>query len=162
MRQARACSPRRGSRYGHRDAHRDNFEGTWGKAVILDQAMIVPLSGLYAKELLDQTLVVLGAEFGRTPRINGNDGRDHHNRTFERSRACWPGLGSRMWGDVRVGWRVHRLRRGHAQREFGRGSPSTRSPGSSWTTRFDNRRPMFIIVFSSWQIFSDTSWSIHE
>ena len=33
------------------------------------------LAGLQAKELLDQTLVVLGTEFGRTPGINDNDGR---------------------------------------------------------------------------------------
>ncbi len=32
---------------------------------------------LQTKGLLDQTLVVLGTEFGRTPRINDNDGRDH-------------------------------------------------------------------------------------
>ena len=32
--------------------------------------------------LLDQTLVVLGTEFGRTPWINGNDGRDHHDEAF--------------------------------------------------------------------------------
>ena len=28
------------------------------------------------------SLVVLGTEFGRTPRINGRDGRDHHNKAF--------------------------------------------------------------------------------
>ncbi len=32
------------------------------------------LADLQAKGLLHQTLVVLGSEFGRTPRINDNDG----------------------------------------------------------------------------------------
>ena len=41
--------------------------------------------------MLDQTLVVLGSEFGRTSRINDNDGRTTATRA---SCACWPGLGS--------------------------------------------------------------------
>jgi uncharacterized protein (DUF1501 family) len=44
--------------------------------------MIVLLSNLQAKGLLDQTLVVLGTEFGRRHRRNENDGRDHHNKGF--------------------------------------------------------------------------------
>jgi hypothetical protein len=33
--------------------------------------------------LLDETLVIWGGEFGRTPMVQGgNDGRDHHNRAF--------------------------------------------------------------------------------
>ena len=47
-----------------------------------DQAMSALLADLQAKGLLDQTLVVLGTEFGRTPRINDADGRDHHNKAF--------------------------------------------------------------------------------
>ena len=31
---------------------------------------------------MDQTLEVLGTEFGRTPRFNGNDGRDHDNEVI--------------------------------------------------------------------------------
>ena len=42
---------------------------------------------LHSKGLLDQTLMVLGTEFGCKLRINDNDGRDHH-----RLHACWPGL----------------------------------------------------------------------
>ncbi len=64
------------------DTHSDNFEGTECQAALLDQAMSTLLADLQAKRLLGQTLVVLGTEFGRTPRINGNDGRDHHNRAF--------------------------------------------------------------------------------
>ena len=57
--------------------HTDNLEGTPRQAAVLDQAMIAQLADLQAKGLLDQTLVVLGTEFGRAPRINGDDGRDH-------------------------------------------------------------------------------------
>ena len=39
--------------------------------------MIAVLADLQPKGLLDQTLVVLATEFGRTPRIHQNDGRDH-------------------------------------------------------------------------------------
>ena len=100
--------------------HSDNFEGTPRQAGVLDQETSALLTDLHAKGLLDQTVVVLGSEFGRTPRINDEDGWDYHNSV----RCLLAGAGSRMWEDVRVGWRVHRLRRGHAQREFGRGSPS--------------------------------------
>jgi hypothetical protein len=42
-----------------------------------DQAMSALLEDLHARGLLDQTLVVSAGEFGRTPRINRNVGRDH-------------------------------------------------------------------------------------
>ena len=56
------------------------------------------VTDLHAKGLLGQTLVVLGTEFGRTPWINDNDGRDHDDETFTcllASRTC----GSTMSGD---------------------------------------------------------------
>ena len=38
---------------------------------------------LKQRGLLDDTLVIWGGEFGRTPMVQGgNDGRDHHNRCF--------------------------------------------------------------------------------
>lgn len=44
----------------------------------LDTAFAALLQDLDSKGLLDSTLVVLGSEFGRTPDINENDGRDHY------------------------------------------------------------------------------------
>ncbi len=35
-----------------------------------------------AKGLLDRTLIVLDTEFGRKPRANDNDGRDHQDKMF--------------------------------------------------------------------------------
>ncbi len=42
---------------------------------ILDKAMTALLPDLQAKWLLNQTLVVLGTEFGLKPRITDNEGR---------------------------------------------------------------------------------------
>jgi hypothetical protein len=42
-----------------------------------DQALSALVEDLAARGLLDTTLVVALGEFGRTPRINGNGGRDH-------------------------------------------------------------------------------------
>ena len=47
-----------------------DFEGRPRQSAASDQAMSALLANLHTKGLLDQTLVVLGTEFGRTPRIN--------------------------------------------------------------------------------------------
>jgi len=45
-----------------------------------------PIAGLLAdladRGLLDETLVIWGGEFGRTPHSQGSDGRDHNNKGF--------------------------------------------------------------------------------
>src|SRR5262249_60732074 len=46
----------------------------------LDQGLTALLEDLGERRLLDNTLVVMMGEFGRTPKINGNAGRDHHGR----------------------------------------------------------------------------------
>jgi hypothetical protein len=43
----------------------------------LDLAYSALLEGLETRGLLDETLVVVMSEMGRTPRVNGNAGRDH-------------------------------------------------------------------------------------
>ena len=60
------------------------------------------LADLNAKGLLNQTLVVLSTEFSRTPWIDNNDGRDHHNRAFS-CLLAWAGIkgGQALRGD---GW----------------------------------------------------------
>jgi hypothetical protein len=40
------------------------------------------IKDLKRRGLLDDTLVVWGTEFGRTPAAQGNDGRDHHPHAF--------------------------------------------------------------------------------
>jgi uncharacterized protein (DUF1501 family) len=43
----------------------------------LDRAYSALLEDLSLRGLLDETLVVAVGEFGRTPKLNGNQGRDH-------------------------------------------------------------------------------------
>ena len=48
-----------------------------------DQPAAALVRDLKARGLLDDTLIIWGGEFGRTPMVQGgNDGRDHHNRCF--------------------------------------------------------------------------------
>ena len=82
------------------DTRADNFEGTPRQAAVLDHAT-APLTDLQAKGLLDQTLVVLATEFGRTPQINDNDGRDRHNKA---STCMLAGAGIRWRGLRGDGW----------------------------------------------------------
>lgn len=60
------------------DTHKNNFERTKTLMGQLDPAMSGLLVDLERRALLDETLVVWMGDFGRTPRINGDDGRDHH------------------------------------------------------------------------------------
>ncbi len=48
----------------------------------MDKAFAALLTDLKQQGMLDSTLVVLGSEFGRTPTINENDGRDHYPKVF--------------------------------------------------------------------------------
>ena len=48
-----------------------------------DRASAALVQDLKQRGLLDDTLVIWGGEFGRTPMVQGgDDGRDHHNRSF--------------------------------------------------------------------------------
>jgi hypothetical protein len=49
-----------------------------------DQASAALVADLKQRGLLDQTIVIWGGEFGRTPMVQGggNDGRDHHPNAF--------------------------------------------------------------------------------
>ena len=62
------------------DTHLDNFTGHKRLLQPLDNALPATLQMLKAKGLLERTLIVVMGEFGRTPKINGNTGRDHYPR----------------------------------------------------------------------------------
>ncbi len=70
--------------YGSWDHHNDLYTANSivQKTAQLDQALTTLLSDLQERGLLEKTLVVLGTEFGRTPKINQNAGRDHHPAAF--------------------------------------------------------------------------------
>lgn len=68
--------------FGSWDTHNANFTRVPELSEELDAAMSALLRDLETRGLLNETLVVLATEFGRTPEINQNDGRDHHPAGF--------------------------------------------------------------------------------
>lgn len=64
------------------DTHAANFTGHAGQAIVLDAALSALIDDLAARDLLDSTVVVVAGEFGRTPRINALEGRDHWPHGF--------------------------------------------------------------------------------
>jgi hypothetical protein len=64
------------------DTHADNFNQVQALCGQLDPALAGLIADLAARGLLDQTLVLCMGEFGRTPVINGDNGRDHWSDAF--------------------------------------------------------------------------------
>jgi len=64
------------------DHHGGLKKGVELKAAEVDQATAALISDLKQRGMLDDTLVVWGGEFGRTPMSQGGDGRDHHIKGF--------------------------------------------------------------------------------
>lgn len=64
------------------DTHGNNFKDLKERLLPpMDEGVSALITDLAARGLLDQTLVLVTGEFGRTPKINANAGRDH-----------WPGV----------------------------------------------------------------------
>lgn len=59
------------------DSHLDNFEQVKNLCSVLDPAWSTLMEDLRERGLLDTTMVVWMGEFGRTPAINKQKGRDH-------------------------------------------------------------------------------------
>ncbi len=68
--------------FGNWDTHNANFTRVPDLCDELDSAMSTLLADLSSRGMLENTLVVLATEFGRTPAINANDGRDHYPKCF--------------------------------------------------------------------------------
>jgi hypothetical protein len=65
------------------DQHGNLTGGVKQNALDTDQASAALVMDLKERGLLEDTIVIWGGEFGRTPMVQGgNDGRDHHNRCF--------------------------------------------------------------------------------
>jgi Protein of unknown function (DUF1501) len=64
------------------DHHADLGNGLPPLLGEVDQAVAALLQDLDAQGLLDRTLVLVTTEFGRTPRLNADNGRDHWPRVF--------------------------------------------------------------------------------
>lgn len=63
---------------GFWDSHHDNFESHRELVPDFDHVTSVLLSDLEDRGLLESTLVIMLSEFGRTPKINKDVGRDHY------------------------------------------------------------------------------------
>ena len=62
------------------DTHSNNFKSLSTKLPRLDRAMSALIQDLEVRGQLDDTIIMMSGEFGRTPRVNGNAGRDHWPR----------------------------------------------------------------------------------
>ena len=68
--------------YGGWDMHNNIEAGIKSQVPAFDQAFATLIRDLDGRGLLDSTLVCIASEFGRTPKINGNAGRDHWPKVF--------------------------------------------------------------------------------
>ena len=60
------------------DTHGQNFEQVKSLCGVLDPAWSMLMTDLEVRGLLDTTTIVWMGEFGRTPKINPQRGRDHY------------------------------------------------------------------------------------
>jgi hypothetical protein len=63
--------------YGRWDSHGQNFDLVRDHGTKLDQGFTALIEDLETRGMLNNVTVVAWGEFGRTPRINNNAGRDH-------------------------------------------------------------------------------------
>ena len=63
-----------------------------------DQCYPALIQDLDERGLLDSTMVIAWGEFGRTPKVNNNRGRDHYPSVFSAALAGGPVQGGRVVG----------------------------------------------------------------
>ncbi|MCG8650640.1 MAG: DUF1501 domain-containing protein, partial [Pirellulales bacterium] len=64
------------------DTHANNFELVKQLSEQLDAGWATLMTELKERNLLDKTTILWAGEFGRTPTINSNGGRDHFPQAF--------------------------------------------------------------------------------
>ncbi len=84
--------------FGNWDMHTDIYDKVGTNAGRMDHAVATLLGDLKSRGLLKSTLVVITSEFGRTPKINQNAGRDHHPGVFSGVLAGGGVKGGQVWG----------------------------------------------------------------
>lgn len=82
------------------DMHNSIFNGPTlpSRAAVLDKGLGNLLKDLSDRGLLEETLIVLATEFGRSPEINYNAGRDHHPAAFSVALAGGGIRGGQFYG----------------------------------------------------------------
>ena len=71
-----------GATNGTWDQHTILKKGHEGNALVADQAVAALIKDLKSRGMLEETLVIWGTEFGRTPDTGNGDGRDHLETAF--------------------------------------------------------------------------------
>ncbi|MBM82238.1 MAG: hypothetical protein CMJ78_16855 [Planctomycetaceae bacterium] len=86
--------------FGSWDMHRGIYDDNTlpARTKVLDNALSALIGDLKEKGLLDETLIVVATEFGRSPKINANAGRDHHPGVFSCALAGGGIKGGRFYG----------------------------------------------------------------
>ena len=83
------------------DQHGNLTAGVRKNAEDTDRASAALVQDLKERGLLQDTLVIWGGEFGRTPMVQGgSDGRDHHNRCYSLWLAGGGIRGGTVWGST--------------------------------------------------------------
>jgi uncharacterized protein (DUF1501 family) len=72
------------------DSHGDHFNQALSQHPRFDRPFAAIIEDLHDRGMFDQVLVIVCAEFGRTPRINGHIGRDHWPEAWS---VCMAGRG---------------------------------------------------------------------
>jgi len=82
--------------HGGWDNHNNLKSKLTSNAREIDQPIAALIQDLKQRDLLKQTLIVWGGEFGRTPAAQNDDGRDHNNKGF----SMWMAGGGAKGGYV--------------------------------------------------------------
>jgi len=64
------------------DQHSNLYKGHTANALKVDKPIAGLLNDLKQRGMLKDTLVIWGTEFGRSPAVQGSDGRDHNNNGY--------------------------------------------------------------------------------
>lgn len=78
------------------DTHGNNFPAMTTHGEVMDPALASLIEDLAQSGMLEKTMVIMLSEFGRTPRINDNAGRDHWASVF----SCFMAGGGIKGGQV--------------------------------------------------------------
>ena len=69
--------------WGGWDTHSNNFTTLRRQLPNLDNGLSMLIQDLYDRSMLKDVIIVMWGEFGRTPRVNNNAGRDHWPRVMQ-------------------------------------------------------------------------------
>jgi hypothetical protein len=80
------------------DTHTNNHQAVSARAAVLDRTLSALLADLESRGLLESTLVALVSEFGRSPELDSNAGRNHHPIAFSTVLAGGGVRGGQVYG----------------------------------------------------------------